>query len=155
MTGKVSVVIDEIERQSRQLDLEERRMTLKERKVNLILRKHLLKLVEKVLNSVPGKDIAKKKECKEVLREFRAILNETKSGSLVFVLSFLTEEDIDYFWQKYKDGMVEKALSRILIPPSIADKALKAGITISIKLEIHEKEYEEVKDKMHGKLQVK
>ncbi|XP_070551798.1 uncharacterized protein [Ptychodera flava] len=142
MTGKINVVMDENERQRQELDIEERR-------VKLDLQKKLLELVQKYINSVPENDNAKLGECMDKLKEFGADLNEVKRGSLFFILSFITEQDLDCFWQKYKDGTVDKALTSILIPTDIRDKALKAGITIRIKLEIDDKEYEEVKQKMH------
>ncbi|XP_070550851.1 uncharacterized protein PF3D7_1120000-like [Ptychodera flava] len=151
LTAQVAVEIDEDEeeRESRKLDLRERRIKIEEREVKVELKKQLVELVKKYINSLNGNDTTKIQECKTALREYRAVLRETKEGSLFFILSFLTEEDLDYFWQKYKEGTVDKTLTRILIPPYIRAKAEKAGITFRIRLEIDEKEYERVKQHMH------
>ncbi|XP_070580537.1 protein NLRC5-like [Ptychodera flava] len=146
LTAKVAMEIDEEERESRNLDLKERRIKLEEREVNLELKKQLIEFLK---NCIKEKDNAMFDKCVELFKECRADKSEPKIGSIFFILSFLTEEDLDYFWQKYKEGTVDKALTRILIPPTIKDKAEKAGITIRIKLEIDEKEYEEVKQRMH------
>ncbi|XP_070552106.1 uncharacterized protein [Ptychodera flava] len=147
MTGKINVVMDENENERQKLDLKDRRL-------NQELKEGLIELVRRYIDSVPENDNAKLGECIDKLKEFGVDFTVAKHGSLLFILSFLTEKHLDYFWQKYKDGTVDKALTSILIPTDIRDKALKAGITIRIKLEIDDKEYEEVKQKMHERASV-
>ncbi|XP_070545851.1 chromatin assembly factor 1 subunit A-like [Ptychodera flava] len=86
------------------------------------------------------------KELENAYEKFKARLDKITEGSLQFMLSFLSEEDIDYFWQKYKAAEVEEVISGILITPEMRSLAEEAGCTVRIRLKIDEKEYELVKE---------
>ncbi|XP_070568728.1 uncharacterized protein [Ptychodera flava] len=114
------------------------------------LRKLITDTSKDLVQAVKDNDSVKKQELKDCLSQFRAIYKEMYPGSLVLVLQFLTEEDLQYFWQKYKDGTVEKGLSDIIIPTALREKARNAGYTIRLQVEIDEKQFIEVKRKMHA-----
>ncbi|XP_077996746.1 uncharacterized protein LOC144450054 [Glandiceps talaboti] len=78
-----------------------------------------------------------------------AVLERAAHGSLCFILSFLLEEDMEYFWPKYESGELEESLTGILVTPEMRALAEKAGCTARIKLQIDKKEFDIVKQIMH------
>ncbi|XP_070546606.1 NLR family CARD domain-containing protein 3-like [Ptychodera flava] len=92
------------------------------------------------------------KELYEAFDNFKARLDDITDGSLLFMLSFLSETDIDYFWQNYEAESVDKVLSGILITPKMRSLAEEAGCTIRIRLKIDKKEYEIVKEILHEEI---
>ncbi|XP_070547599.1 nucleotide-binding oligomerization domain-containing protein 1-like [Ptychodera flava] len=80
--------------------------------------------------------------------KFQAILEKPVKGSLLFPLSYLSVEDMEYFWQRYKSGEVEETLTGILISPEIQSMAEEAGFTVRIVLKIDEMEFNDLKQIM-------
>ncbi|XP_070546357.1 uncharacterized protein [Ptychodera flava] len=89
------------------------------------------------------------KELYEAFYNFKARLDEITDGSLQFMLSFLSEEDIDHFWLKYTAVDVEEVMNGILITPKMRLLAEEAGCTARIRLKIDKREYETVKEVLH------
>ncbi|XP_070571552.1 uncharacterized protein [Ptychodera flava] len=82
--------------------------------------------------------------------KFQARLDKIDEGSLRCFLSFLSEENIDYFWQKFEAGDVDKILSDILVTPVMQSLADEAGCTVRIRSLVEKKEYELVKQILHN-----
>ncbi|XP_070560471.1 uncharacterized protein [Ptychodera flava] len=82
--------------------------------------------------------------------KFCARLEQIDAGSLRSLLSFLSEEDINYFWQKYEEGDLDKTLSGILVTPEMQSLAEEAGYTVRIRSRVDKKEYGIVKEILHN-----
>ncbi|XP_070546064.1 uncharacterized protein [Ptychodera flava] len=140
-----------IEEQRQQLELQREKDQQQFKNKN----KEMLRAKAEELYELQKEDIIarnnpeKVKELDEAYEMFRARLDKIDKGSLQLILSFLSEEDIVYFWQKYKAADVEEVISRILITPEMRSLAEKAGCTVRIRLKIDEKEFEIVKEILH------
>ncbi|XP_070545850.1 uncharacterized protein [Ptychodera flava] len=107
----------------------------------------LFELQKKEIMTGTSPDLVKK--LGEACIMFKARLDVIADCSLLCMLSFLSEENIDYFWWKYKAADVEEVISGILITPEMRSLAEKAGCSIKVRLKIDEKEVEIVKEILH------
>ncbi|XP_070546356.1 uncharacterized protein [Ptychodera flava] len=140
-----------MERERQQLELKKERdqqqFKTQKREALLAEIKELYELEKKLIIARNSADLVK--ELDEAYDKFKARLDAIIDGSLQFMLSFLSEQDIDYFWQKYMAADVEHVISGILITPEMRSMAEEAGVTARIKLKIDKKEFELVKEILH------
>ncbi|XP_070551200.1 uncharacterized protein [Ptychodera flava] len=95
------------------------------------------------------KDPALIQQLTESFEQCKATLEKIGSGSLIFWLSFLSEHDVQSFWQVYKDGKVDDTLTALFVTSELRALAEAACCTVRVTLEIDEGEYMELKEKVH------
>ncbi|XP_070567211.1 uncharacterized protein [Ptychodera flava] len=111
--------------------------------------KKLHELIEEKQKCIAsGADTITIQRLKEAIEDCRANIEIIQSRSLLLILSYLSEEDMDYFLERYKSGEVEKILTEILISSEIHAIAEEAGFTVRYVLKIDEAEFNEVKQIM-------
>ncbi|XP_070551035.1 uncharacterized protein [Ptychodera flava] len=151
LNAKTRVVIDEIEREDERR--EKVQLQLKEQKQRLEAIEKLQKLAEEHVEKMgklimEGGDQAAREQLSVIFKESRSVLEKIAFGCLLFVLSFLTADNIDYFWQKYNDGTIASALTCFLISPDIRLEAEKAGYTVRISMDVNQKQYTELRQEL-------
>ncbi|XP_077996745.1 uncharacterized protein LOC144450053 [Glandiceps talaboti] len=150
-TSKLSptvVINTEFEMKERELKLWEWRLKIEAREeLKKSAKEHYERRTKLLLE---GKEQALIQELDETYNSYKAVLERTDSGSLRFILSFLSEEDMQYFWQKYESGELEESLTGILVTAEMRALAEKSGCTTRIKLKIDRKEFDIVKEIMHA-----
>ncbi|XP_070552179.1 uncharacterized protein [Ptychodera flava] len=149
---RTEVEIKKLEGEAQELELKklQRKVQITQEEIKLdavtCLRQHINDVCKRITEE---KDPALIQQLTERLKQFKATLEIISSGSLIFWLSFLSELDVQSFWQVYKDGKVDDTLTALFVTSELRALAEAACCTVRVTLEIDEGEYMKLKEKLH------
>ncbi|XP_077996817.1 uncharacterized protein LOC144450123 [Glandiceps talaboti] len=148
--------------QKRKLEVEQEKLYNDKQKRKLETQKRIEKVKEETIDKITaifyrqqqaimdGSDPDKMQQLGKAYKQYKATLDGIEDGSLLFYLSFLSPDDLDYFWQRHQTGAVQQILSDILITPEMKAKAAEAGYEVRMVLRINARQYERLRKILLG-----
>ncbi|CAH1261616.1 TRIM71 [Branchiostoma lanceolatum] len=123
--------------------------TAMEQAEDIYIRKRLLKLESTLFTKDVFEDRERYKETQQLFLSHKAFLKEALKGSVILLLTFLRQTDVDRFYHNHYrvgEGTLSQQLSHILISDHLQDKV--KGAQLIVRLHVKHEDYVQVRGRL-------
>ncbi|XP_019619676.1 PREDICTED: uncharacterized protein LOC109466407 [Branchiostoma belcheri] len=109
----------------------------------------LWKLAQELFTAEVLMDDDRRRKAEQVLLSYKAFLTGLLSGSVILLLTFLRQTDVDRFYHNHYrvgEGTLSQQLSHILISDDLQDKV--KGAQLIVRLQVKHEDYVRVRDRL-------